>query len=190
MSLVALSLLGFFVVAAVIYWVMLFNGLVALRNEVDRAWANIDVILKQRFDEIPKLISTVESHMGYEQATLQKIIAARNSYLGATSVGAKAESEAQLSAGLKSLFALSENYPQLRASDSFMQFQNRISQLEEALSDRREFYNSSVTVLNTRIAQIPEVFVAGAAGCTKQELFRVSAQERADVSVKMNVPGA
>lgn len=174
----------FFVVAGVIlYFITVYNSLVSVRNEVDKAWANIDVLLKQRFDELPKLVDTCKGYMKYEQETLQKIVEARTAWMNATTVGQKIEAN-QLSAGaLKSLFAVAEKYPDLKANNNFMQLQGRISTIETQIADRRELYNDAGNTFNIRIAQLPDVFVARFLGYQSRTLFQAAAAEREDVKI-------
>jgi LemA protein len=183
---ILVGLVIFFVVVGVlIYLVMLYNGLVRLRNDNDKAWANIDVLLKQRHDELPKLIETCKGYMQYEQATLQKVVEARNAFSKAGSVTEKAQADNMITGALKSLFALSESYPDLKANNNFMQLQSRISELEEKIADRREFYNDDVNTYNIRIQELPDVFIAGIMGLKRRDLFKVAEADRADVEVKL-----
>ena len=173
------------VVAAVVYFITVYNSLVRLRNNIDKAWANIDVLLKQRHDELPKLIETCKGYMQYEQKTFQLIVEARTAFLKATSVGEKAQADNLMSGALKTLFAVAEKYPELKANNNFMQLQNRISELEEKIADRREFYNDSVNTYNIRIQQLPDVFIAGLMSLQRKELFQVAEEDRRDVEVKL-----
>lgn len=173
-------------VLALVYFIGLYNALVSLREQVKQAWANIDVLLKQRHDELPKLIETCKRYMQYEQATLEKVITARAAVLQARdagSVSAIGNAEQQLRAGLGQLFALAENYPQLKADESFRQLQARITGLEEAIADRRELYNEQVQINNTRVAQFPEVLIARRYGFTPKSLLEFSSDEKSDVDV-------
>jgi len=172
----------------VLYWITLNNGLIALRNDVDRSWANIDVLLKQRSDEIPKLVKTVEAYMGYEQATLKQVIQARNHYVSAETPHEKLAAAGEMRGALGRLFAVAESYPDLKADAQFKHFQTRITDLENQLSDRREYYNAVVTHFNTRILQIPDVWVARQLRYSAQTLFKVSEQERADIKVDIALP--
>ncbi len=185
---VILGILLFGVVAIVGYAFVIYNGLIALKENIQKSWSNIDVILKQRYDELPKLISVCESYAAFEKGVLDRLMQAREKYVGAGSVGEKAQASGEISAALKSLFALAENYPELKANTNFMQLQNRISHLEESLADRREFYNDSVNNYNIRIQQIPDVFVASFLRYQREEMFQVSEQERQDVDVKIKLP--
>jgi LemA protein len=184
--------LAFFLFAAggLIYAVILYNGLVRLRNENDRAWANIDVLLKQRHDEIPNLVETVKGYMQHEQQTLLAVTEARASSLSASSVGQKALADLQVASALRGLFAVAENYPQLKANQNFLKLQNRITELEERIADRREFFNDDVNTYNTRIGQIPEVFVASFMALKPRQMFQVSDEDRKLVEVRFQGQGA
>lgn len=172
-----------FIAGVLIYAVILYNGLIRLRNENDRAWANIDVLLKQRHDEIPNLVETVKGYMLHEQRTLLAVTEARTAAVNAASVGQKAVADLQVASALKALFAVAENYPQLKANENFLKLQNRITELEERIADRREFFNDDVNTYNTRIGQIPDVFVASLMGLQRREMFTVSEQDRRQVEV-------
>jgi LemA protein len=176
----------FFIGGVLIYAVILYNGLVRLRNENDRAWANIDVLLKQRHDEIPNLVETVKGYMQHEQQTLLAVTQARADSMNASSVGQKAVAELKIASALHSLFAVAENYPQLKANENFLKLQTRITELEERIADRREFFNDDVNTYNTRIGQIPDVFVASFMDLKRRELFKVSEQDRSQVEVSFH----
>jgi len=179
-----------FVAGVLVYTVILYNGLIRLRNENDRAWANIDVLLKQRHDEVPNLVSTVQGYMQHEQQTLLAVTQARAASMSAASITQKAVADLQLVSALRGLFAVAENYPQLKANDNFLKLQNRISELEERIADRREFFNDDVNTYNTRIRQIPDVFVASFMGLNPREMFKVSDQDRRQVEVSFPGQGA
>jgi LemA protein len=183
-SLILFVFLFFVVIGFVLYAVGLYNGLVAVKNNIVKAFANIDVLLKQRSDELPKLINTVKGYMTHESGTLEKLTEARTRALNAKTISEKADADSMMSGALKSLFAVSENYPNLKADGTFLQLQSRISGLENEIADRREFYNDSVNTYNIRIASIPDVFVARLMGLQAQEMFKVSEQDRQDVDVK------
>jgi LemA protein len=183
MSILA-GLLLFLVVAGVlIYIVILYNELVRLRNDNDRAWANIDVLLKQRHDEIPNLVETVKGYMQHEQQTLLAVTQARAASISAASIGQKAQAELMMTGALRGLFAVAENYPQLKANENFLKLQNRITELEERIADRREFFNDDVNTYNTRINQLPEVFLASFIGLKPREFFKVSDEDRRQIEV-------
>lgn len=175
------------VAITVAYGVMLYNGLVQVKHGVTKAWANIDVLLKQRHDELPKLVETCRQYMKYEQETLEKVIEARSKVYNARQVGdvqAVGTAEGGLRASLGNLFALAEQYPDLKANNSFVQLQTRISGLEEAIADRREFYNEAVNVNNVAIEQFPAVIIANAFGFKAAQLLEFEASEKADVDIK------
>lgn len=177
--------LGVFVLVAG-YGVILYNNLVALKHRVAKAWANIDVLLKQRHDELPKLVATCKEYMGYEQATLEKVIQARSLVSAAREgqdINALGKAESQLRAGLGQLFALAENYPDLKANSSFQHLQGRISDLENAIADRRELYNDAVNLNNIRIEQFPDVLLARMFAFKGFELLEFSDAEKADVNI-------
>jgi LemA protein len=173
-----------FLAGAFIYAVILYNELVRLRNENDRAWANVDVLLKQRHDEIPNLVETVKGYMQHEQQTLLAVTQARAASMNAASIGQKATADLQMTGALHSLFAVAENYPQLKANENFLKLQHRISELEERIADRREFFNDDVNTYNTRIGQIPEVFIASFLELKPRSMFKVSDEDRRQVEVK------
>ena len=173
------------VVGVIAYLLTIYNSLVRLKNDIDKAWSNIDVLLKQRHDELPKLIETCKGYMQYEQETFKKVVEARNAYSQATTLAEKAQSDNMITGALKTLFAVSEKYPDLKANNNFMQLQNRITELEEKIADRREFFNDGVNTFNTRIQQLPDVFVANMMGLQHRELFKVSDADRQDVDIKL-----
>ncbi|MGH9579877.1 MAG: LemA family protein, partial [Terriglobales bacterium] len=162
-----------------------YNSLISIRNEVDRSWSNIDVLLKQRFDELPKLVETCKGYMKYEQQTLEKIVEARTAWLSATTVDQKLQAHQQTAGALKTLFAVAEKYPDLKANQNFLQLQQRISQIESHIADRRELYNDATNTFNIRIAQLPDVFIASLLAYQPRPLFVATGEARADVSVAM-----
>ena len=171
----------------VIYFIMIYNQLVQVKHNVSKAWANIDVLLKQRHDELPKLVETCKQYMKFEQDTLVKVMEARASVSNAReqqNIGALGQAEGELRGALGRLFALAEAYPDLKTNDSFQQLQGRISALENAIADRREFYNESVNVNNVRIEQFPDSIVAAIFSFKPMELLKFASQETADVDVK------
>jgi LemA protein len=174
----------FFILGVGIYAIIVYNGLIRLRNDNDRAWANIDVLLKQRHDEIPNLVETVKGYMQHEQQTLQAITQARSASMNAASIKQKAQADTQMTDALRSFFAVAENYPQLRANENFLKLQTRISELEERIADRREFFNDDVNTYNTRIGQIPDVFLAGFMNLKPRSLFQAAEEDRKLVEVK------
>src|SRR5580658_6940635 len=173
-----------FLAGAVIYTIILYNGLVRLRNENNRAWANIDALRKQRHDEIPNLVETVKGYMQHEQQTLLAVTQARAASMNAASITQKAVADLKMATALNGLFLVAENYPQLKANENFLKLQTRISELEERIADRREFFNDDVNTYNTRIGQIPEVFVASFMSLKPRAMFQVSDEDRKLVEVK------
>ena len=163
------------------YVVTIFNGLVVLKNDLAKAWANIDILLKQRHDELPKLLDVCKGYMNFERDTLLKITQARSMYQQAVSVDQKAQADQSMTSALRGFFAVAENYPQLKANDNFMQLQRRITDLESQIADRREFYNDSANTFNIRIQQMPDTFVASFMRLTPQPMFKVEEADKADV---------
>lgn len=174
----------FIVAGFVIYGVAIFNGLIRLKNDIKKSWANIDVLLEQRSSELPKLINTVKGYMEHEKKTLESLTQARTAFLNAKTVGEKAAADNAISGALKTLFAVSENYPNLKANENFMQLQGRISGLENEIADRKEFYNDSVNSYNIRIQSFPDLFVARMLGYQSEEMFKVAPERKQDVEVK------
>jgi LemA protein len=179
-TIVSLAIL-FAILGIVAYVVMIFNGLVALKNDIAKAWANIDILLKQRHDELSKLLDVCKGYMDFERDTLQKITQARSLYQQAVSVDQKAQADQSMTSALRGFFAVAENYPQLKANDNFMRLQVRITDLESQIADRREFYNDSVNTFNIRIQQMPDTFVASFMNLTPREMFKVEEADKADV---------
>ncbi len=170
-----------------VYAITLYNGLVQIKHNVSKAWANIDVLLKQRHDELPKLVETCKQYMKFEQDTLAKVIEARSKVFTAReaqNVQALGQAEGGLRAALGSLFALAESYPDLKANQNFQQLQTRISSLENGIADRREFYNESVNINNVRIEQFPDSIIAGMFNFKEAQLLEFSEEEKKDVDVK------
>lgn len=182
-AIVCIIIIIIVVIIIIGYFISIYNSLVRLKNNIDKAWSNIDVLLKQRLDELTKLLKTVKGYMKYEEKVLTKVTEARTMFLNAKTVHQKAEADNILSGALKSLFAVAENYPELKASHNFTQFQNRISDIENQIADRREFYNDSVNTYNIRIEQIPYVFVARRLAYNRRDLFKVAASDRRDVEI-------
>jgi LemA protein len=160
-----------------VYLVMIYNGLIALKNEIDRAWSNIDVLLKQRHDELSNLVETCKGYLHHEREVLEEVARARSLYAAATSVQQKAQADDSARAATRSLLLISEGYPQLKADRVFQWLEKRISQLEEQIADRREFYNEVVKIYNTRLQAIPDTYVALAMGMSPRELFRALQRE-------------
>jgi LemA protein len=175
------TLLVFAVIGVVAYAIGIYNTLVRLSNNIDKAWSNIDVILKQRHDELPKLVEVCNSYMTHERDTLEAVTRARNAYNDTGSIDQKAKAENQITAALGKLFAVAEQYPDLKANQEFLNTQQRTSALESTIADRREFYNDSVNLYNIRIAQIPALWVAQQIGYTARPLLTVAQTDREDI---------
>jgi LemA protein len=173
----------------ILYFVTIYNELVRLRNENGRAWANIDVLLKQRHDEVPNLVEVVKGYMLHEQQTLLAVTQARSAAMSAATIGEKAQTDVILTGALRGLFGVAENYPQLKANENFMKLQTRISELEERIADRREFFNDDVNTYNTRIRQFPEILPAALMRMKPREMFEVSESDSQPVSVKFAQQG-
>jgi LemA protein len=173
----------FVVVGGFAYGVTIFNGLVALKNDIEKAWANIDVMLKQRHDELTKLLEVCKGYMNYERDTFLKITQARSQYQQAVTVDQKAQADRSMTSAVRGLFAVAENYPDLKANQNFLQLQRRITELESQIADRREFYNDSVNTFNIRIQQFPDVLVASAMHLQPHPMFKVDEADQADVSM-------
>ncbi|PYX36968.1 MAG: LemA family protein [Acidobacteria bacterium] len=176
-------LLGFVLacIGLLSYVAMMYNGLVALKNDIDKAWANIDVILKQRHDEVSKLLDVCKGYMNYERDTLQKVVQARSMYQQAVTVDQKAQADQSTTTAVRGLFAVAEKYPALKANDNFMQLETRITALENQIADRREFYNDSVNTFNIRIQQFPDTFVASFMQVRPRAMFKVEETDKADL---------
>lgn len=175
------------VAVALIYFILIYNNLVRLKHNVSRAWSNIEVMLKQRHDELPKLIEVCRQYMGYEKETLEKIVQARSAVAASSQkqdIKGLGMAETQLRMGLGNLFALAENYPELKANESFQHLQSRITGLENGIADRRELYNDSVNLNNVRIEQFPDVIIANMFHFRAFDLLEFTAEETADINVK------
>lgn len=178
-----MSVLVVLVIVAVViglYVMGLYNTLVRMRNSVKEAWSDIEVQLKRRFDLIPNVLSTVKGYAKHESETLQKIVEARNAALGKPqSMQEIAKAEGELSGVLKSLFALSESYPDLKANTNFLELQRELRDTEDKIQAARRFYNGNVLAFNTKIQQFPANMIAGHFNFTEQPLFELAAEEQA-----------
>ncbi len=170
MEIVLIIVLG--VVALFVLWVIaIFNGLIRLRNRVDEAWSDIDVQLKRRYDLIPNLINTVKGYAKHEEGVFSKVSEARSAAMGAKTPAQHAQAENMLTESLKSLFAVSEAYPELRASENFAHLQKELVDTEDKIQASRRFYNGNVRDFNTKIQVFPNNVIAGILGFTKYEFF-------------------
>ncbi len=183
-----LIVLGILVLLVIVV-ISMYNSLVRLKVTCDNAWADIDVQLKRRYDLIPNLVETVKGYAAHEKGTLEAVINARNRAMTATGPADKAEAENMLTGALKSLFALSEAYPQLRAIESFTSLQKSLSDIEDTVQNARRYYNAVVRDLNTKILQFPTNIIAGMLGFKQREFFEIStAAEREAPKVSFGNP--
>lgn len=170
------------IVAAVLY-----NDLVKLRQNVKNAWSQIDVQLQRRYDLIPNLVETVKGYMEHENATLTKVTDLRNAWANASTLAEKARIDEQLSSAIKTIFAVSENYPELKANQNFIQLQQELTNTEDKLSFSRQFYNDSVTKYNTKIELVPSNLIASMFHFKPEELFKIDSEEaKKNVKVDFN----
>lgn len=172
------------IVLAVIF---LYNGLIGLKNKVEEAWADIETQLKRRYDLIPNMVETVQGYAKHEKGTFEAVTKARNMAMNASSPEDKAQAENMLSGTLKTLFALSENYPELKANQNFMDLQQTLKDVEDHLQLSRRYYNATVRDFNTKIQVFPNNIFAGMLGFIKRQFFEVSdAAQRENVKVSFN----
>lgn len=175
------------IIVLIVLLITIYNRLVSLKHNVSKAWSNIDVLLKQRHDELPKLVETCKQYMKHERETLEGVMLARSGVSSAakkSDMAALGAAETKMRQGLMNLFAVAEAYPDLKANETFHGLQNRISELENVIADRREFYNESVNVSNVRIEQFPDIILARFFGFKSFDLLEFDAVEIADVDVK------
>lgn len=165
------------VVVLILIVISLYNNLVRLRQKVRNAWSQIDVQLQRRFDLIPNLVDTVKGYMNHEEGTLTKIAELRTSWANASSVAEKAELDNQLSGALKTIMAVSESYPDLKANTNFSELQEELQNTENKLSFSRQFYNDTVTMYNTKLEVIPSNIIASMFHFEPAELFKVDSDE-------------
>lgn len=163
------------IIAIAAFVAAMFNRFVVLRNRVDNAWAQIDVQLKQRYDLIPNLVETVKGYAAHESTTFEKVTQARNMAMSASGVGEQAQAENMLTGALKSLFAVAEAYPELKANENFMNLQEQLSTIEQKIAYARQFYNDSVMTFNTAIQQFPGNVFASVFGFSAREYFEIEA---------------
>jgi LemA protein len=168
------------IVLLVLWVIMIYNGLIAMRQRVNQAFSDIDVQMKQRHDLVPNLVETVKGYAGHERGTLEAVVQARNAAITAQGggVAAQAAAENALSGALRQLFALSEAYPDLKANQNFQQLQSELSDIENKIAAARRFFNNAVQEYNTGIQQFPAVLLAGPLGFAQKEFFEVAADQR------------
>ncbi|KYK26590.1 hypothetical protein AYK20_03450 [Thermoplasmatales archaeon SG8-52-1] len=175
-----LIIIGFFSFILIVY-----NNFVRLKNNIDKSLANIDVLLKQRSNEIPNLVNVVKGYMKHEKVTLESLTKVRSFLIGSNTLSQKAAADNAISKLVKSIFAIAENYPDLKAGENFLKLQRRITGLENELADRREFYNDSVTIYNIRIQSIPDLIVARLMHLDKIDLFKANEEDKKYVKVSL-----
>jgi len=172
------------IVLAVFFLIGMYNSLVQLRVRADSSWSDIDVQLKRRHDLIPNLVETVKGYATHEKGTFENIAKFRSQAMQATNPADKAVAENQLTGALKSLFAVAENYPELKASEQFTQLQGALSQTEDSIQNSRRYYNAVVRDLNTKIQSFPTNFLAGVFGFQQKQFFETTEADREPVAVK------
>ena len=186
MNIVVIFVIALITIGFISWFFTVYNGLIQVKENIKKSWANIDVLLMQRSDEIPKLIKVLKSFVKHEKKMFDNVMDARASYLGASSVSEKADADNQMSEALKSVFALSEAYPELGSNDNFLKLQERISGLENEIADRRELYNESVNNYNIRIQSLPDMFIANTLGLPQEEMFKVDENKKKDIDIDLD----
>ena len=164
-------------VLIVVFVIAQYNGLVYLRMKVHNAWSQIDVQLQRRFDLIPNFVETVKGYMTHEKETLEKVTELRTSWANATTVKDKADLDGELSSALKTIMAVSENYPELKANQNFMQLSEELRNTENKIAFSRQFYNDTVTMYNTKLQVFPSNIIAGIFHFTPSDLFKTDSEE-------------
>ena len=172
------------VIIIILFIIFQYNSLVKLKNQAEEAWSSIDVQLKRRYDLIPNLVETVKGYAKHEKETLENVIKARNMAINATNITEKAEAENFLTGTLKSLFALSENYPELKANQNFLKLQDSLTEIEDYIQNARRYYNAVVRDLNTKIETFPSNIIANIFNFKKRDYFEISEKEKEAVKVK------
>jgi LemA protein len=183
---IILMALGVLVLAFVLWLILTFNSFVVLKNRIENAWSQIDVQLKKRYDLIPNLVETVKGYARYEKSVFETVTKARAAMANAGSISDKAKADNMLTGALKSLFAVAENYPTLKANENFKQLQEELSGIESKIAYARQFYNDNVLEYNTKTQQFPSSVIAGMFTFGKRDYFKVDDVERAPVKVKFD----
>jgi LemA protein len=181
---IVLIVIGVLVVLLIGWLILGYNGLVSRRNRVDGAWSQIDVQLKRRYDLIPNLVETVKGYAAHERGTLEAVTEARANAINAQGPAQQAEAENQLTGALKSLFAVSEAYPDLKANQNFLNLQEELTSSEDRIAYARQFYNDSVVSYNTKIQQFPTLFIANTFNFETRELFEAAPEDTEPVRVQ------
>ncbi len=177
-------IVGIIAAVLLIIGIVMYNGLVRLQNQIDNAWAQIDVQLKRRFDLIPNLIETVKGYTKHEKGVLEECTKARTAFMGASSVKDKAKAENMLEGTLKTLFANAENYPNLKANENFLQLQEELSGTESKIAYARQHYNDMVLEYNNKVETVPSNVIASTFGFKEKEMYPVPQEERKNVKVQ------
>jgi LemA protein len=183
LSLVVLLVLALVLFAAIAWGIGLYNSLIQVKHGVDQAWANIDVLLKQRADELGKLLDVVKVYMGHERDTLERLTRLRSEVARGGEDAARMTAERALGQETARLLVTAEAYPELRSSENFRELQQRISALEEQIAHRREYFNAAVNINNVRLEQVPDSLLAGMAGLHRRELLQVAEEDKRNVDV-------
>jgi len=173
-----------FILIIIGFIISVYNSLVKLRNNVRKSWSDIDVLLKQRVDEITKLVNTVKGYMKHEKGVLEEVTKARSMYVNASTIGEKIKADNAITAALRHLFAVVENYPNLKANENFMQLQNRITEIENKIASRRTSYNENVRTYNTKIQQFPANIIANSFNFKEEPYFEIPEEDRKDVKIQ------
>lgn len=182
--LACLGILGIGILGVILFVIGLYNGLIKLKTLVDEAWSGIDVQLKKRYDLIPNLVETVKGYASHESKIFERVAELRSGAMNATSPEEKAKYEGELTSTLKTLFAVAENYPELKANENFMSLQNSLQEIENELEGARRYYNGTVREYNIKIAVFPANLIAGMLGFNPREFFEVeNEEERKNVKV-------
>ena len=177
-------IIGIIIVAIILFVIVTYNNLILLRNKVKNAFAQIDAQLQRRFDLIPNLVETVKGYAGHEKELLENVTASRTGYMNANSNAEKLEMDNQLTATLKNLFAVAENYPELKANENFASLQEELSETEDKIAYSRQFYNDAVTIYNSKLQTFPNNLVASLFGFREEELFNAVDKAKTNVQVK------
>jgi LemA protein len=172
------------IIAVILWAIATYNALVRLKNRVDEAWSDIDVQLKRRYDLIPNLVNTVKGYASHEKEVFEKVTEARTRAMGAGSAADKAQAENALSQTLKSLFAVAESYPDLKANQNFLELQRELTDTEDKIQAARRFYNGNVRDFNTKIQVFPNNMIAGSLGYAAREFFEAEDGEKEPVKVE------
>jgi LemA protein len=181
MLLIIISLL--ILLIAIILIAFSYNSFIQLKNNINKSWANIDVSLKQRSDELPNLIATVKGYMGHERGTLEVLTNERTKVISESSLSKKAAADTNVSGAIKTIFAVAENYPNLKADENFLKLQKRITEIENMLADRREFFNDCINIYNTKVHSFPSLLVAKLMKLKDEEYFKVAEEDKHLVKV-------